>query len=89
MNRVQTIKKELKDVDNYNAIEHGKSVSQLYEVTKDDKITLFDYETYKQNPKDCDEKIKKHISDYKYDVILAAKLSDELHILMSSETVVL
>jgi hypothetical protein len=70
MDKVQNIKKELVDLDNYNATEHGKFVSELYEVTKDEKI-LYDYATYKENISDCDNKLIKNITDFKYDVLLA------------------
>ena len=70
MNKVQNIKKELEDLDNYNANEHGKFLSELYEVTKDEKI-LYDYTTYKENISDCDNKLIKNITDFKYDILLA------------------
>ncbi len=69
--KLNNIKKELNDLDNYNASEYGKFISLLFEVSKDEKILNIDYTTYKQNPQDADEKIKKTISDCKYDCILS------------------
>ena len=65
------IKRELKEVDDYNAIEHGKFISELFDVSKDSNVLNFDYQRYKQNSKDFEEKLKKIISDHKYDVILS------------------
>ena len=69
--KLNNIKKELQDLDNYNASEYGKFISELFDISKDDKVLNLDYEKYKLNPQDADEKLKKVISDFKYDCILS------------------
>lgn len=69
--KLNNIKKELDDLDNYNASEYGKFISELFDISKDDKVLNLDYKKYKLNPQDADEKLKKVISDFKYDCILS------------------
>ena len=69
--KFNNIKKEFKDIDEFSWAEYGKYIGELYEVSKDSQILNYDYEKYKKNPKDCEAKIKKCISDCKYDVILS------------------
>ena len=64
------IKKEFEEIDSYLALEHGKFISDLFDVSKDNKVLDYDYKRYKNNPQDYDEKIKKIISNCKYDAIL-------------------
>lgn len=70
--KFNNIKNEFKDMDAYCGTEYGKFIGELFDISKDNQILNFDYDRYKNNPKDCDEKLKKCISDCKYDVILSA-----------------
>jgi hypothetical protein len=70
--KLNNIKKELEEIDSYNAEEYSKFLGELYEIAnKDPNILSLDYTRYKLNPKDCDEKIKETISNFKYDVVLS------------------
>ena len=71
MNKVNNIERELKDIDSYNAIEYGKFIGELYEVSKDPNTLQYDYNNYKANPQNAEIYLKKMISDNKYDVILS------------------
>ena len=68
--KLNEIKKELEQVDSFNGNEYSNFIGQLYEVSKDDKVLNLGYDTYKKNPRNGDEEIKKIISDFKYDIVL-------------------
>ena len=68
--KLNNIRKDLNDLDAYCAIEHAKFLTELIEISKDNNIYDYDYKKYKNNSKIYDDKIKKVISDNKYDVIL-------------------
>lgn len=70
MVKLINIKKTLKEINSYFAIEHAKFLNELYEITQDNNVVNFDYEKYIRNPKDYDDKLKKIIIDNKYDIIL-------------------
>lgn len=69
--KLNNIKKDLKDLDAYCASEHERFLSELFDISKDNNIYDYDYKKYKQNCKTYDDKIKKVISDNKYEVILS------------------
>ena len=69
--KFNNIKKEFEDIDSYSGIEYGKFIGELFDISKDNQILNYDYDRYKRNPKECDAKLKKCISDCKYDVILS------------------
>ena len=68
--RANMINEDLKQIDFETGNEYGHFIEQLYDVTKKGDVTNLGYDNYKQNPKDVDQKLKKIISDYKYEVIL-------------------
>ena len=68
--KLNEIKKELEQVDSFNGNEYSNFIGQLYEVSKDDKVLNLGYDTYKKNPRNGDEEIKKIISNFKYDIVL-------------------
>ena len=70
MSRISTIKKELEDICKFNAEEHVKYISELYDICKDEKVVC-DYAVYSKDPKTNDENLIKILSEYKYDAILA------------------
>ena len=69
--KLNNIKKDLHDLDEYSASEHEKFLSELIEISKDNNIYDYDYKKYKNNSKNYDDKIIKVISDNKYEVILS------------------
>ena len=71
MYKVSMIQKDLEQIDFENANEYQNFISQLYEVSKNANVTNLGYDNYKKNPRDADQRLKKIIQDYKYDVILA------------------
>lgn len=68
--KLNNIKKNLNELDTYCAREHEKFLSELIDISKDTNIYEYDYKKYKNNSKNYDEKLKKIISDNKYEVIL-------------------
>ena len=72
MYKVSMIQKDLEQIDFENANEYGNFIGQIYEVSKNASVTNLTYDNYKKNPRDGDEKLKKIIGDFKYDMILAA-----------------
>ena len=68
--RANMISEDLKQIDFETGNEYGHFIEQLYDVTKKGDVTNLGYDNYRQNPKDVDQKLKKIISDYEYDVIL-------------------
>ena len=69
-NKLNTIKKELKQIDYFNGNEYSNFIRQLYEVSKDDKVLNSGYDSFKNNNKEINQEIKTIISDYKYDIVL-------------------
>jgi len=69
--KLNNIKKDLKDLDTYCGKEHETFLSELFDISKDNNIYDYDYEKYKRNSKTYDDKIKKVISDNKYEIILS------------------
>ena len=72
INKLNEFKKQMEEIDSYNATEYGNYLNELFDISKDGTILNIDYKKYKQNPKDSDEKLKKVISNFKYDVVLHA-----------------
>ena len=72
MYKVSMIQKDLEQIEFENANEYGNFIGQLYEISKNASVTNLTYDNYKRNPNDGDQKLKKIIGDYKYDMILAA-----------------
>ena len=70
MYKVSMVQKDLEQMDFENGNEYGNFIGQLYDVTKNANLTNLAYDAYKRNPVEGDQKIKKVINDYKYDVIL-------------------
>jgi len=68
--QLEDIKKELKDLEKYNADEHGNFISNLYDICNSDKVIVYDIDKYNENPKEADENLKKVISEFKYDILL-------------------
>jgi hypothetical protein len=69
--KFNSIKKEFEEIDDYCGTEHGKFISELYDISKDNKVLNYDYKKYKQNSRDCDENLKKIIAANQYDVLLS------------------
>ena len=69
-NKLSKIKNELKQVDNFNGNKYSIFIGQLYEVSKDDKVSNLDYDSFKKNNREIDDQIKNVISDFKYDIVL-------------------
>ena len=69
--KFNNIKKEFQDIDSYSGTEYGKFIGELFDISKDNQILNYDYDRFKKNPKECEAKLKKCISDCKYDVILS------------------
>jgi len=69
-NKLNTIKKELKQVDDFNGNKYSIFIGQLYEVSKDDKVLNLDYDSFKKNNREIDDQIKNVISNFKYDIVL-------------------
>ena len=72
MYKVSMIQKDLEQIEFENANEYGNFIGQLYEISKNASVTNLTYDNYKRNPNDGDQKLKKIIGDFKYDMILAA-----------------
>ena len=67
---LKNIKSKLENLDNFNASEHGKFISLLFEICNDEKVLNCDFKKYKENPAESDKKLKEIISKYKYDIVL-------------------
>ena len=64
INKLNEFKKQMEEIDSYNATEYGNYLNELFDISKDGTILNIGYDTYKLNPKDSDEKLKKFISEY-------------------------
>ena len=64
INILNDFKSQLEEIESYNALEYGNYLIELFEISKDGTILNIGYDTYKLNPKDSDEKLKKFISEY-------------------------
>ena len=69
-NQLNNIKQELNQIDSFIGNEYSNFIGELLEVSKNDKVLNLSYDTYKKDPKNTDEEIKKIISDFKYDIVL-------------------
>ena len=69
--KLNNIKNDLKELDAFSALEHAKFLSELIDISKDTTIYDYDYKKYKNNTKFYDDKIKKVISENKYEIILS------------------
>ena len=70
MYRVSMIQKDIEQLEFENGNEYANFIGQLFEVTKNANVTNLGYDSYKKNPRDGEQKVKKYIGDYKYDIIL-------------------
>ena len=67
---LSNIKSKLKNLDDFNASEYGKFISELFEISNDTNVLNYDLKKYKENPAESDKKFKEIISKYKYEVVM-------------------
>lgn len=70
MYKTNMVQKDLEQIEYENANEYGNFIGQLFDITKNASVTNLTYDIYKKNPSDGDQRLKKIIGDFKYDVIL-------------------
>ena len=64
------IQKDIELIEFENSMEYQNFIGQLFDVTKKGDVTNLSYDLYKKNANEGDQKLKKIIADYKYDLIL-------------------
>ena len=69
MYKVNLIQKDLEQIDFYNSNEYGHFIGQLYEISNVGNVVNLSYDNYKRDPREGEQKLKKYINDFKYDII--------------------